>query len=140
MTRLIIYRYCFKGFIADQSATVPITFFTPGADDVVGYTCSELIAMHDGEDPQDIPSQIFDVEGQTNVFQIRFNQTGDTTSFILDQVFDKKTRQQPQHKPVEMIEGKSLLLQNFPSLKIPCAITNIKYDLKKQDHRHPFSH
>jgi hypothetical protein len=56
----------------------------------VGYTCSELIAIHEAEGQQEIPSQIFDAEGHKNIFQIRFNQGGDTTSFILDKVFNKK--------------------------------------------------
>ena len=83
-TFLIIYRYNFKGFITDPSATVPITFFTPGADHVVGYPCSQLIAMHKGEDLQEIPAEIFAVEGQKNVFQIHFSQSGEATNFILD--------------------------------------------------------
>ena len=127
LTTLAMYRYCFKGFIKDQSATVPITFFTPGADDVVGYTCSELLAMHSAEDQQEIPPQIFDVEGQTNVFQIRFNQTGDATSFVLDQVFNKTRRHPALTNSPTAIEGKTFSLQNLGLLKTLSATANLDH-------------
>ena len=125
VTTLAMYRYCFKGFIKDQSATVPITFFTPGADDVVGYTCSEIIAMHSAEDQQEIPPQIFDVEGQTNIFQIHFNQTGDTTSFVLDQVFNKTRRHGTLTSSPAAIEGKTFSLQILGVLNTPSAPANL---------------
>ena len=117
LTPFLMYRYCFKGFIKDQSATVPITFFTPGADDIVGYTCSELIAIHKAEDQQEIPEQIFDAEGQRNIFQIRFNQTTETTSFVLDQVFNKKKRPQTATAAIQNQQGQAILLCNLLSLK-----------------------
>lgn len=84
------YRYNFRGFITDPSATAAITFFTPGADCVTGYSCSELITQHKAADPQEIPSEIFAAEGQKNIFQIHFSTTSKTKEFILDQVFNKK--------------------------------------------------
>ena len=60
--------------------------------------------MHEAEDQQEIPSQIFDTEGHKNIFQIRFNQGGDTTSFILDKVFNKKTPSLGDHQGTPVTE------------------------------------
>ena len=57
-------RYNFKGFIADPSASVPLTFFSPGADDIVGYSCSNLIAKYEIEGLQEIPPEILAIEGE----------------------------------------------------------------------------
>ena len=136
---MLIHKFCFKSFIKDESVAASITFFTPGEDDIVGYTCSELIAMHEAEDQQFIPSQIFDTEGHKNIFQIRFNQGGDTTSFILDKVFNKKKSNEILDTSTETIEGKPVLLYKHSTLKIQYTNTNLKCRLKKQDHPHPLS-
>ena len=83
-------RYNFKAYIADPSATVPVTFFSPAADDIVGYSCSYLLAKHNTQDLQEIPEEIFAIEGEQNIFQIHYNTTAQTTDFVLDQVFNKK--------------------------------------------------
>ena len=89
-----ICRYNFRGFIADESATVPMTFFSPGVDEITGYSCQELLANHKAEDPQEIPPAILAIEGEKNIFQFHYNTSGRTTEFNLDQVFNKKKRQQ----------------------------------------------
>ncbi|PWA39393.1 hypothetical protein CTI12_AA570580 [Artemisia annua] len=71
--------------------------------------------MHKTADPQQIPPEIFAIEGQKNIFQIRFNQTGKTTDFILDQVFNKIKRQQTPTIPMEPATG---------TTPTPLAITN----------------
>ena len=115
-TLFTICRYCFKGFITDQSATAPITFFTPAADDLIGYSCAELIAMHNAEDPQQIPSQIFEIEGQNNIFQFHFNETSKITSFVLDQVFDKKRVNQAPLITIQSEPGNTYFFNNLSYL------------------------
>lgn len=73
-----MHRYNFRGFVTDPSATVPVTLFTPGADSVTGYSCSELIAQHKATDPQEITLKMFEVGGQKNVFKIHFSTTSKT--------------------------------------------------------------
>ena len=85
-----------------------MTFFTPAADGLTGYSCLELIRVHKTTDPQEIPAQIFEIEGQKNVFQFHFNQTAKTTSFILDQVFNKKKSQETSLIPIESTAGKAI--------------------------------
>lgn len=95
---------------------------------MVGYPCSQLIAMHKAEDLQEIPAEIFAVEGQKNVFQIHFSQSGETTNFILDQVFDKNKFHPPSATLLESSSGKTLLLNTFYQPSIPFTIGNlIKY-------------
>ena len=85
-----MYRYNFKAFITDPSATAPVTFFTPVGDEIVGYSCPQLIAKHTKTDTQEIPEEIFAIEGQKHVFQIHFNESAKTTDFVVDKVFKKK--------------------------------------------------
>ncbi|GJT66252.1 nucleic acid-binding, OB-fold protein [Tanacetum coccineum] len=62
--------------IQDQSATTPFTFFTVAADDVIGCTCPEFIAMHNADNPQQTATKILAIEGQKYVFQFHFNTSG----------------------------------------------------------------
>ena len=92
---------------------------------MVGYPCSQLIAMHKAEDLQEIPAEVFAVEGQKNVFQIHFSQSGETTNFILDQVFDKKKFQATSATLLKSTSGKTLLLNSFcqPSILFTIKIS-----------------
>ena len=135
-----IHRYNFKGFITDPSATAAITFFTPAADKVTGYTCPELIAKHKTADQQEIPPEIFAVEGQKNVFQIHFNSGDGTPNFILDQVFDKKKRDEGTSSTIQIEAGENNLLNTLSYLNMlsPHAPPNYSF-CKKQEHQLKFS-
>jgi hypothetical protein len=122
---LTICRYNFNGFITDQSATAPLTFFTPATDEVTGYTCEELLAIHNGEDPQLIPPQIFELEGQKNIFQFHFSQTSKKATFVLDQVFNKRNVTKESAKSIELQPGSTIFVNTLSCLKIKFLNANI---------------
>ena len=78
-----------------------MTFFSPAAEDIVGYPCSELLAKHKARDLQEIPEEIFALEGETNIFQFHFSTSGQTTDFNLDRVFNKKKIQESTSSVVQ---------------------------------------
>ena len=104
----MMYRYNFKAFITDSSATAPVTFFTPVGDDVVGFSCPQLIEKHTKTDMQEIPEEIFAIEGQKHFFQIHFNETAKTTDFIVDKVFKKKKAIEGTTSQHQEIQGNAI--------------------------------
>nr|GEY63184.1 nucleic acid-binding, OB-fold protein [Tanacetum cinerariifolium] len=62
------YRYNFKAFITDHSATATFTFFTPNANILTGSDCSELIKKYEMPDTRDFPKEILDIEGRRHIF------------------------------------------------------------------------
>ena len=121
------HRYNFRAFVTDQSATAPFTFFTPAADDVTGYSCSELIAQHKAADPQEIPPKIFEAEGHKNIFQFHFNTASRTKEFILDRVFNKKTAPGISNPSLTANPGDVPLLSNSHYLNIMFECTCIDF-------------
>ena len=113
-----LYRYNFKAFIIDPSATAEVTFITPAANEVTGYTCPQLVANHKGADLQEIPPEIFAIEGEKNVFQIYFSTSANTTSFVLDQVFQKKKCYDTVTPAIELNLGPTILHDAFSYLKL----------------------
>ncbi|GJY91058.1 DNA helicase, partial [Tanacetum coccineum] len=84
------FRYKFKGYITDNTATAPLTFFTPAADKIIGHSCAELVAKYAPADPKKIPNEILKTQGTSAIFQARLNTLGNITDLTLDDVFDVK--------------------------------------------------
>ncbi|GJY72845.1 DNA helicase [Tanacetum coccineum] len=84
------FRYKFKGYITDNTATAPLTFFTPAADKITGHSCAELVAKYAPADPKKIPTEILKTQGTSAIFQARLNTVGNITDLTLDDVFDVK--------------------------------------------------
>ncbi|GJZ69087.1 DNA helicase [Tanacetum coccineum] len=82
------FRYKFKGYITDNTATAPITFFTPAANKVTDYSCSELVEKYKPTDPTKIPPEILAVQGKHGVFQFHFNTLGILIDLSLDAIYD----------------------------------------------------
>ncbi|PWA53276.1 helitron helicase-like domain-containing protein [Artemisia annua] len=74
------YRYNFKGYLTDGSATVMITFFTPKADDIVGVNCNSLVASLKDPNPKDIPEKIHSITGKNHIFQFQYNTSSKQTT------------------------------------------------------------
>lgn len=73
--------------------------------------------MHKAKDPQEIPLEIFAIEGQKNVFQIHFNETGKTTDFVLAQVFNKKKNHKSTATAIELHAGNTIVIKSFSLVK-----------------------
>jgi hypothetical protein len=97
--------YNFKALITDPSTTARVTFFSPAADDIIGYSCPELVAKHKATDQQEIPAEIFAIEGEKGVLQIHFNTLGRTIDFVVDKVFNKKKKAEPASTLIEANPG-----------------------------------
>ncbi|GJV15682.1 hypothetical protein Tco_1361005 [Tanacetum coccineum] len=80
--------YKFKGYITDNTATAPITFFTPAANKVTDHPCTELVEKYKPADPTKIPPEILAAQGKHGVFQFHFNTLGKLTDLSLDAVYD----------------------------------------------------
>ncbi|GJU83002.1 DNA helicase [Tanacetum coccineum] len=84
------FRYKFKGYITNNIATTPITFFTPVANKVTDYSCTELVQKYKPADPTKIPQEILAAQGKHGVFQFHFNTLGNLADLSLDAVYDVK--------------------------------------------------
>ena len=67
---------------------------------------------------QEIPPEIFAIEGEKNIFQIHFSTTAKTTSFVLDQVFQKKKCYDAITPTIEANLGATILRDTFSYLKL----------------------
>ncbi|GJR63056.1 nucleic acid-binding, OB-fold protein [Tanacetum coccineum] len=83
-----LFKYKFKGCITDNTATAPITFFTPAANKVTDHPCTKLVEKYKPADPTKIPPEILAAQGKHGVFQFHFNTLGNLTDLSLDAVYD----------------------------------------------------
>ncbi|GJW40061.1 DNA helicase [Tanacetum coccineum] len=67
------YRYNFKAFLTDESATALVTFFTPNADVLTGSSCTQLVKKYGVPDPRDFRDEILSLNGRTHIFQVHYN-------------------------------------------------------------------
>ncbi|GKA42668.1 DNA helicase, partial [Tanacetum coccineum] len=82
------FRYKFKGYIMDNAATAPLTFFTPAANKVTNRPCTELVEKYKPGDPKKIPPKILAAQGKHDVFQFHLNTLGNLIDLSLDVVYD----------------------------------------------------
>ncbi|GJU06614.1 DNA helicase [Tanacetum coccineum] len=85
------YRYNFKAFISDQSATTTFTFFTPNGDVMTKHECSELVKKYNNPDPRDFPPEILSLKGHQHIFQFHYNPYCEMgrIDFYFDDILDK---------------------------------------------------
>ncbi|PWA63304.1 Retrotransposon-like protein [Artemisia annua] len=69
------YRYNFKGYLTDDTATATITFFTPRANQIVGIDCNSLLSSLQDRDPRNVPQKIQSIIGKRHIFQFYYNTT-----------------------------------------------------------------
>ncbi|PWA91805.1 Retrotransposon-like protein [Artemisia annua] len=69
------YRYNFKGYLTDDTATATITFFTPRANQIVGIDCNSLLSSLQDPDPRNVPQKIQPIIGERHIFQFYYNTT-----------------------------------------------------------------
>nr|GEZ98884.1 hypothetical protein [Tanacetum cinerariifolium] len=87
------FRYKFKGYIMDNTATAPITFFTPAANKVTEHACTELVEKYKPADATKIPPEILATQGKHVIFQFHFNTLGNLTDLSLDAIYDVKKQE-----------------------------------------------
>ncbi|GJT86490.1 nucleic acid-binding, OB-fold protein [Tanacetum coccineum] len=95
------YRYKFKRYITDTSATALLTFFTPAADKITRHSCEELVETYKPADPRKIPSEILAMEGKRCFFQFHFNTLANIADFTLNDVFDINSQDQGTNSSAE---------------------------------------
>ncbi|GJX79269.1 nucleic acid-binding, OB-fold protein [Tanacetum coccineum] len=85
------YRYNFKAFLSDQSATATFTFFTPNGDVMTKHECSELVKKYNNPDPRDFPPEILSLKGHQHIFQFHYNPYCEMgrIDFYFDDILDK---------------------------------------------------
>ncbi|GJR68311.1 nucleic acid-binding, OB-fold protein [Tanacetum coccineum] len=90
------FRYKFKGYITDNTATAPITFFTPAVNKVTDHPCTELVEKYKPANLTKIPPEILAAQGKHDAFQFHFNTLGNLIDLSLDDVYDVQ-KQDQQH-------------------------------------------
>ncbi|GJX46209.1 DNA helicase [Tanacetum coccineum] len=61
-----------QGYIADTSGMVPLAFFTPSVDKIIGHPCGELVEKYKPVDQKKIPSEVLAVQGKKQRFSVSF--------------------------------------------------------------------
>ncbi|PWA76903.1 nucleic acid-binding, OB-fold protein [Artemisia annua] len=86
-----IYRYNFKAYVTDTTATITMTFFSTKADDIVGISCQTLVDSLENPDPREFPERILAVIGRRHIFQFHYNTNSrqGPVTFILHRILDK---------------------------------------------------
>ncbi|GKB62764.1 DNA helicase, partial [Tanacetum coccineum] len=84
------FRYKFKGYITDTTATALVTFFSLAADKVTEHPCTDLVEKYKPVDPKKIPPEILAAQGKTSLFQFHLNTLGNYRDLNLDAIFDLK--------------------------------------------------
>ncbi|GJT75982.1 nucleic acid-binding, OB-fold protein [Tanacetum coccineum] len=68
----LTYRYNFKATVSDATAVAYFTFFTKAGEKIVGSPCSELVARYKSMDQRQLPIDLVNIIGKTQIFQIHF--------------------------------------------------------------------
>ncbi|PWA62201.1 nucleic acid-binding, OB-fold protein [Artemisia annua] len=86
------YRYNFKAYLNDGTATVMITFFSPKAKDIVGVDCDSLLSTLDNPNPKNIPTKIQEIIGKRHIFQFHYNTASKQAppDFIFNDLLDNQ--------------------------------------------------
>ncbi|GJV31608.1 nucleic acid-binding, OB-fold protein [Tanacetum coccineum] len=84
-------KYIFKAFISDHSSTATLTFFTPNANVLTGYECSDLVKKYNIPNPCDFPTEILSLKGRRHIFQFHYNPSCETgkVDFYFDDILDR---------------------------------------------------
>ncbi|GJZ06887.1 nucleic acid-binding, OB-fold protein [Tanacetum coccineum] len=84
----VTYRYNFKAFLSDHSATTTFTFFTPNAEILTGVSCPDLVTKYNTPNQRDFPQEI---AGRHHIFQSHYNPycAKGRVDFYFDDIFDK---------------------------------------------------
>ncbi|PWA55781.1 DNA helicase Pif1-like protein [Artemisia annua] len=87
------YKFNFKTYITDGTATAMLTFFTPKADEFVGVKCNALVQSLKNPDPKEIPEELQAIVGRKHIFQFHFNTSAKhrPPDFIFNQILDEPT-------------------------------------------------
>ncbi|GJT61107.1 DNA helicase [Tanacetum coccineum] len=116
------YRYNFKAFIADHSATATFTFFTPNANVLTHADCPELVKKYNIPSMRDFPEEILALEGKQHVFQFHYNpycQTG-RVDFYFDDILDKPLQITDSEKGKSQVTGESSnIIEGTTALETP---------------------
>ncbi|GJV23153.1 nucleic acid-binding, OB-fold protein [Tanacetum coccineum] len=68
----LTYRYNFKATVSDATAVAYFTFFTKAGEKITGSPCSELVAKYKSMDQRQLPIELVNIIGKTQIFQIHF--------------------------------------------------------------------
>ncbi|PWA46862.1 nucleic acid-binding, OB-fold protein [Artemisia annua] len=120
------YKYNFKAYITDGSATAMITFFTPKADDFIGVNCNSLVRSLTNPDPRKIPPEVNSIVGKRYIFQFHFNTSSKQKppDFVFNQISD--TPWLP-HQIGSTTSGSNLVEKTCPTIEYPSTSTVVPY-------------
>ncbi|GKC77222.1 DNA helicase [Tanacetum coccineum] len=65
-------KYNFKATVSDATAVAYFTFFTKACEKITGGPCSELVAKYKSMDQRQLPIELVNIIGKTQIFQIHF--------------------------------------------------------------------
>ncbi|GJV88534.1 DNA helicase [Tanacetum coccineum] len=68
----LTYRYNFKATVSDGTVVAYFTFFTKAGDKITGSPCSKLVAKYKSMDQRQLPIELVNIIGKTQIFQIYF--------------------------------------------------------------------
>ncbi|GJT39686.1 nucleic acid-binding, OB-fold protein [Tanacetum coccineum] len=68
----LTYRYSFKATVSDATVVAYFTFFTKAGEKITGGPCSELVAKYKSMDQRQLPIELVNIIGKTQIFQIHF--------------------------------------------------------------------
>ncbi|GKA92198.1 DNA helicase [Tanacetum coccineum] len=68
----LTYRYNFKATISDATAVAYFTFFTKAGEKITGGPCFDLVAKYKSMDHRQLPIELVNFIGKTQIFQIHF--------------------------------------------------------------------
>ncbi|GKA07071.1 nucleic acid-binding, OB-fold protein [Tanacetum coccineum] len=127
---ILAYRYNFKAFVSDQSATTAFTFFNPNADVLTGYECSELLKKYNMPSPRNFPTEILSLKGRQHIFQFHFNPYSVTgkVDFYFDDILDKPLQITETDMPALETAGESSGIEtglSIPEKTLQLAIGTI---------------
>ncbi|PWA88535.1 hypothetical protein CTI12_AA119640 [Artemisia annua] len=120
------YKYNFKAYITDGSATAMITFFTPKADDFIGVNCNSLVRSLTNPDPRKIPPEVNSIVGKRHIFQFHFNTNSKQKppDFVFNQILD--TPGLP-HQIGSTASGSDPVEKTCPTIQYPTTSTVVPY-------------
>ncbi|GJX72790.1 nucleic acid-binding, OB-fold protein [Tanacetum coccineum] len=120
------YRYNYKAYITDHSATTTFTFFTPNANVLTGSDCSNLVKkIHD---TRDFPTEILAIEGRRHIFQFHYNPYCETgrVDFYFDDILDKPLQIKDAPTTTPQLTGESSkALAAKPTLELAAPLTPV---------------
>ncbi|PWA43640.1 replication protein A 70 kDa DNA-binding subunit [Artemisia annua] len=123
------YRYNFKAYVTDPTATITMTFFSPKADDIVGVKCETLVNSLQNPDPREFPEKILAPIGKRHIFQFHYNTNSrqGPVTFILYEILDKPDAQTHiKDKPSgTAIESSQTIEKNVPEAEQ--TVTALEY-------------